>query len=52
MSLCDSKRDEISSRDFPFVSGIIQMANTIIDKQDTANIDQTLSTPKCITIDG
>lgn len=49
---CDSKYDRISSRDFPLVSGSINMVNKVLARQNTLNIDHTHSTPNFIISDG
>jgi len=49
---CGSKYNNISSRLFPLVSGIINIANNTFNKQKKANIDQMISTPKFKISDG
>lgn len=49
---CGSKYNNTSSKDFPLVSGIINIAKNVFNIQNTANIDQTISTPKFAINDG
>jgi len=49
---CGLKYNNISSRLFPFVSGIINIANNTFNIQKKANIDQMISTPKFKISDG
>jgi len=50
--LCVFIDDKISSSDFPCVSGIIYIANKMLNRQKKKNIDQTTSIPNVNTADG